>query len=146
MLPTKFFYEDNLATLNYAYKANNIVNSIKRHEDPGFDLISRLRVENSKLLSELDRANKQISIMESLMPKKLDTSHTSGFSSGELDNTSTMYSKIYEKLDNFNIDDNQDGGTGSRKVAEPHAAARSSVRRDHDALQGPAHGEPGAAL
>jgi hypothetical protein len=46
------------------------MNSIKKNEDPGFDLISKLKDQISSLESDLDKANKQIEILNSMLNNK----------------------------------------------------------------------------
>lgn len=92
---TEYFAEDNLATLSYAFKANNIVNSVKKHEDPGFDLISKLRHQIEGLQDELSKANKQIEILGSMVRAEQKTEES------DLRADSNMFDRIYEKIDNI---------------------------------------------
>ena len=51
--PSDFNHEENIQTLNYAQKTNNIKNKPIRNKDPEQQLIEDLKKENSKLMSKL---------------------------------------------------------------------------------------------
>ena len=83
------------------------MNSLKRHEDPGFDQISKLKHRIVMLEDELSKANKQIEILNGVISdQKLDPNSKDGFSQGgTLSNNqdSVMFDRIYEKLDNIQL-------------------------------------------
>ena len=128
ILPTAYFHEDNLATLNYAYKANNIVNSIKKNEDPGFDLISKLKHQILSLQTELAQANQQIQILDDMVKEsgpKVNGQSTSG-STGTADHS--MFQKIYEKIEYIQSGSNWMPGVDSAGANQTKATGlRSST-------------------
>jgi hypothetical protein len=119
ILPERAHYEDNIATLQYANKANHILNAIRKNGDPMFDQIAKLKQRVQELEVELQRANRQLEIVGSVLPRD-ETSPTLD----EGQHNGSLLDRIYRKLETIEVEtssnqtiaDNRVGGSVTERV------------------------------
>lgn len=75
---------------------------MKKHDDPAFDLISKLRLQIQSLQTELSHAHKQIEILRSVVkPSEPEPKTEVRLEDSMFRNSVQMFDKIYEKIDNI---------------------------------------------
>jgi kinesin family protein 5 len=106
IVPLDSQFEENMATLSYTYKANRIVNNLTRGEEPGRELIQRLKARVKQLEDELVQSTKQIDTLQKLVESNQtlhdSKGHHNRFQLKNFDGVpDSLMKQLHSKIDNI---------------------------------------------